>query len=69
MKFFSRLNICFSLNKRNLQFVKRYQHQSNIDIEDVVRHSHLAGDWWNPTGPMKALHSMNQIRFDSISRH
>lgn len=41
-------------------------HQSatttTVDTEDVKRHGKLAQDWWNRTGPMRALHSMNQIR-------
>lgn len=65
MKSLARLNKYSVLDRRGLQFVKRYQHQSNVDVEDVVRHSHLACDWWNPSGPMKALHSMNQIRFEA----
>lgn len=56
----------FFLKFRNVSpmiILKRYQHQTTIDVEEVVKHSHLASEWWNPNGPMKALHSMNQIRF------
>lgn len=33
-----------------------------VDVEDVRRHARLAEDWWNPNGPMRALHTMNRIR-------
>lgn len=33
-----------------------------VDAEDVKRHANLAQDWWNPNGPMRALHSLNSIR-------
>lgn len=35
---------------------------STVDSADVKRHAKLADNWWDPHGPMKALHSMNQIR-------
>lgn len=43
------------------------RHQSvtisgSVDTDDVERHAKLAQDWWNPKGPMKALHSLNSIR-------
>lgn len=35
---------------------------STVDSADIKRHAKLADQWWDPHGPMKALHSMNQIR-------
>lgn len=34
----------------------------SVDTDDVQRHARLAADWWNPSGPMRALHSLNSIR-------
>lgn len=34
----------------------------SVDTDDVKRHARLAADWWNPNGPMRALHSLNSIR-------
>ncbi|XP_011294272.3 ubiquinone biosynthesis O-methyltransferase, mitochondrial isoform X2 [Musca domestica] len=33
---------------------------------DVKHHSNLAIDWWNVTGPMRALHSYNKLRVPFI---
>ena len=63
MRIFTKLPVRFWTNYRLVSTTPRVQHQSTVDIEDVRRHSYLAADWWNPTGPMKALHSMNQIRW------
>jgi len=43
-------------------------------IEDEVRRfDAMAEEWWNPAGPMAALHRMNPVRLqwlrDSIARH
>lgn len=37
-------------------------HHHSVDADDVKRHAKLAQDWWNPNGPMRALHSLNSIR-------
>lgn len=39
---------------------------SSIDDSDINRHAKLALEWWNQTGPMIALHSLNQIRVPFI---
>ncbi|KAJ6633165.1 Ubiquinone biosynthesis O-methyltransferase, mitochondrial [Pseudolycoriella hygida] len=36
------------------------------DDGDIQRHANLAAEWWKPTGPMIALHSLNQIRVPFI---
>lgn len=38
----------------------------NVDIKDVENLNSQASDWWNPTGTMKALHSMNKLRVPFI---
>lgn len=49
-------------NVRQLSVSHAHVHKSTVDTDDVRRHSFLADDWWNPAGPMKALHSLNKIR-------
>ncbi|KAL0830527.1 hypothetical protein ABMA28_002687 [Loxostege sticticalis] len=38
------------------------QPATTIDEKDVERYSQLNKIWWDPLGPVKALHSMNEIR-------
>src|SRR5208337_5140905 len=33
-----------------------------VDQDEVARFSRLAGDWWDPRGPMAALHKFNPVR-------
>ncbi len=33
-----------------------------VDRDEVARFSRLAGQWWNPQGPMAALHKFNPVR-------
>jgi len=42
------------------------QRQSTVDAAEVERFSRLAGDWWNPRGPMAALHKFNPVRLAYI---
>ncbi len=44
------------------------QHQS-VSPDEIARFDALAGDWWNPTGPMRPLHAMNPARIGWINRH
>jgi 2-polyprenyl-6-hydroxyphenyl methylase / 3-demethylubiquinone-9 3-methyltransferase len=37
-----------------------------IDREEIARFSRLAGQWWDPRGPMAALHKFNPIRLTYI---
>jgi 2-polyprenyl-6-hydroxyphenyl methylase/3-demethylubiquinone-9 3-methyltransferase len=39
---------------------------SSIDVAEVKRFSALADDWWNPRGPMAALHKLNPLRLGYI---
>jgi 2-polyprenyl-6-hydroxyphenyl methylase / 3-demethylubiquinone-9 3-methyltransferase len=41
---------------------------SSIDPEEVARFDRLAADWWNPRGPMRALHQFNPVRVDYLRR-
>jgi 2-polyprenyl-6-hydroxyphenyl methylase/3-demethylubiquinone-9 3-methyltransferase len=37
-----------------------------IDRDEVERFSRLAGQWWDPRGPMAALHKFNPVRLTYI---
>jgi len=37
-----------------------------VDQDEVARFSRLAGDWWDPRGPMAALHKFNPVRLAYI---
>ena len=45
----------------------------SIDAADVARFNRLGADWWNPRGPMQALHAINPVRIgylvDQIAAH
>lgn len=58
-----------------IHFPKRYLSQEstahvnpppNVDQREVDTLAKLAEDWWNPTGPLKGLHSMNSLRVPLI---
>lgn len=38
----------------------------NVNLTDVEHHAELSENWWDPTGPMKGLHSYNKIRVPLI---
>jgi 2-polyprenyl-6-hydroxyphenyl methylase/3-demethylubiquinone-9 3-methyltransferase len=44
-----------------------------IDPREVARFDRMARDWWNPKGPMRALHKLNPVRLryirDVAARH
>jgi 2-polyprenyl-6-hydroxyphenyl methylase / 3-demethylubiquinone-9 3-methyltransferase len=40
-----------------------------IDEEEVARFSRLARQWWDPYGPMAALHKFNPVRLAYIRDH
>ncbi|CAG9133280.1 unnamed protein product [Plutella xylostella] len=42
------------------------KHQSTVDPQDVQKHTDLKSQWWDTTGPMKALHSFNHVRIPFI---
>jgi 2-polyprenyl-6-hydroxyphenyl methylase/3-demethylubiquinone-9 3-methyltransferase len=39
---------------------------STIDEDEVARFSRIAGQWWDPRGPMAALHKFNPVRLAYI---
>ncbi|HEX5508722.1 MAG TPA: bifunctional 2-polyprenyl-6-hydroxyphenol methylase/3-demethylubiquinol 3-O-methyltransferase UbiG [Pseudolabrys sp.] len=39
---------------------------STVDRDEVERFSRQAADWWNPRGPMAALHKFNPVRLAYI---
>jgi 2-polyprenyl-6-hydroxyphenyl methylase / 3-demethylubiquinone-9 3-methyltransferase len=42
------------------------QAASTVDQEEVARFSRLAWQWWDPHGPMAALHKFNPVRLGYI---
>ena len=40
--------------------------QSSVDDAEVERFSRCAADWWDPRGPMAALHKFNPVRLGYI---
>src|SRR5512143_2901735 len=39
---------------------------TSVDAAEVERFSRHAADWWNPRGPMAALHKFNPVRLAYI---
>lgn len=37
-----------------------------VSPEEIARFDALAGEWWNPDGPMRPLHRMNPVRVDWV---
>ena len=46
--------------------VTRKARVSSVDEAEVERFSRHAADWWNPRGPMAALHKFNPVRLAYI---
>jgi len=46
--------------------VTRKARISSVDEAEVERFSRHAADWWNPRGPMAALHKFNPVRLGYI---
>lgn len=42
---------------------------SNIDPGEISKFQTLAAHWWDPKGPLKALHDINPLRLGYIDRH
>ncbi|MDR3420517.1 MAG: bifunctional 2-polyprenyl-6-hydroxyphenol methylase/3-demethylubiquinol 3-O-methyltransferase UbiG [Xanthobacteraceae bacterium] len=44
-----------------------------IDRDEIARFSRVAGQWWDPQGPMAALHKFNPVRLafirDAVTAH
>lgn len=41
-------------------------HAASVDAGDVARFERLGQQWWDPYGPMKALHKLNPVRVNWI---
>jgi 2-polyprenyl-6-hydroxyphenyl methylase/3-demethylubiquinone-9 3-methyltransferase len=39
---------------------------STVDPDEVARFERIARDWWDPNGPMRALHKLNPVRLAYI---
>jgi 2-polyprenyl-6-hydroxyphenyl methylase/3-demethylubiquinone-9 3-methyltransferase len=46
--------------------VDRKRGGTSVDIAEVERFSRHAADWWDPHGPMAALHKLNPVRLTYI---
>ena len=42
---------------------------TSVDEDEIARFDGLAQDWWDPAGPMRALHRLNPIRLAYIRDH
>jgi 2-polyprenyl-6-hydroxyphenyl methylase / 3-demethylubiquinone-9 3-methyltransferase len=38
----------------------------NVDSGELAKFASRAGEWWDPTGPFRALHAINDLRVDYI---
>ena len=54
-------------------FMTEAPHSRTIDPGEVARFDRIARDWWDPKGPMRALHQLNPVRLqyirDTACRH
>jgi 2-polyprenyl-6-hydroxyphenyl methylase / 3-demethylubiquinone-9 3-methyltransferase len=41
--------------------------RDTIDEDDLARYDRLGAEWWNPKGPMAALHKFNPVRVGYIA--
>lgn len=41
---------------------ERLSRDATIDQEEIARFDRLGAEWWNPKGPMRALHKLNPVR-------
>jgi 2-polyprenyl-6-hydroxyphenyl methylase/3-demethylubiquinone-9 3-methyltransferase len=40
----------------------------SVDPDEIARFNRLGEDWWDPRGPMRALHQFNPVRVDYLRR-
>jgi 2-polyprenyl-6-hydroxyphenyl methylase / 3-demethylubiquinone-9 3-methyltransferase len=52
---------------------EKLRRDTTVDPEDVARFDRLSAQWWDPDGPMQALHKFNPVRIaylrELLSRH
>jgi 2-polyprenyl-6-hydroxyphenyl methylase/3-demethylubiquinone-9 3-methyltransferase len=41
-------------------------HARTVDPQEVARFDRMAREWWDPQGPMRALHKLNPVRLQYI---
>ena len=41
---------------------EKFHRDATIDPEEVARFDRLGAQWWDPIGPMRALHKLNPVR-------
>src|SRR5689334_18839627 len=41
-------------------------HAPTVDPREVARFDRMAREWWDPKGPMRALHKLNPVRLQYI---
>jgi len=41
---------------------------TNVDAAEIATFQKLAAEWWDPKGPMRALHHINPVRLNYIKR-
>jgi 2-polyprenyl-6-hydroxyphenyl methylase/3-demethylubiquinone-9 3-methyltransferase len=46
--------------------IEPQQADGTIDPREVARFDGMARDWWDPKGPMRALHRLNPVRLEYI---
>src|ERR1700733_4198734 len=55
-----------AMPKRGLHMPPHEGPDPSIDPEEVARFDRLGEDWWNPHGPMRALHQFNPVRVECL---
>jgi 2-polyprenyl-6-hydroxyphenyl methylase/3-demethylubiquinone-9 3-methyltransferase len=40
---------------------------ANVDSAELAKFAALAAEWWDPTGPFRTLHEINELRTDYIA--
>ena len=46
--------------------INRHSGAASIDPDEVEQFARLGAQWWNPRGPMAALHKFNPVRLGYI---
>jgi len=50
----------------NIRMPKEHSEAGTVDRDEVERFSRVARQWWDPCGPMAALHKFNPVRLGYI---
>lgn len=49
--------------------INRVIHQENADLKELSKFSELAHGWWDKSGAMKLLHTINPLRLNWVKQH